>query len=776
VKLDGGVSVRADGMLVSAEAGGPIATLNKLALPETTTAGAAPANPFAKVTDKALLEKISTKLAETHKGLAGKAPDDATTLEWRQGRGAALSLMGEASMRAYAMGDKALGDKLAGKLLTAVKAEPWRASRDFTMESVLSRPEMKSAPGIKATQEALYPSKPPYDKWLADGKIQILMTLDNDGSLIADNVDFYKSIGFKSKKQTDGSYVLSRKGTGGKPDVEVTIPALPKDGKEPALFNEMDNPKYDVVAYGGHAGHGQRIEAAVEKGVKGTGQDKAIVLLQCWGHGNVESLERAYPDAQLLSTTEMTSDDYDWLLLENMIDGFQAKKGWEDLRKKTERDLTRDFKDDTGLNIESHYFYPTTRSVHVAKMDRDGDGVNDQNDHIFNVIYPKRIDAAGGYDPVVQSVPKYALDGTSLNQAINQVSLVVRYDHLLSPADEAKLVWNADKWKPGGFFEPAANDLRAFQFKKNTAGEVEVAVSTRFAHTGKQELSRMLAYESGLWMADEAGIAGADKTAFAIGMTQRVIDAQGSWASNGALLDEPWAEEELFSKRYGLSGFTFAALSKELGDSHDDYTPASYAKVKAIASRIPNAAGLASRAPTKVGDEIPVTQDIKFLATSGWTSVSKDAVASALRKLGVAGDVAAFQPQYLNQNQPTNVVITVTEGGKNKLVSLGIDSEGTVRSAARLGINLDRRTDEAMQRTLGEWFTNVPDASAAYTRERAAGKSVGDSMAAAIQAAVGKAPAGTDLSLWGIDRMVQEGVLATADQAKIREAAHRLFP
>ncbi len=781
--LGHGVSAADDGSLAPAGGGDPLEALNKLALEATGDA-----NAFEKVTDKALLSKIGDKLAAAHGGLLGPAPDDATVLAWRQSRAAGLNLLEQAAVRAKALGDDALSKRLTEKLAGSIRAEPWRQVRDFAYESLVSRAEAKSLPAVKEAREALYPSKPPYDKWLADGKISIHMALDNDGSLIEDNVEFYKTIGFKAAKQPDGGYVLSKRGTGGKPAVEITIPALPKDGKEPALFDEMDNPKYDVIAYGGHAGHGQRIEHALEKGVKGTGEDKAILLMQCWGHGNVESLERQFPDAQMLSTTEMTSDDYDWDLMTRLIDGFQNKAGWEDMQKKTVSDLKSNFAEDITkgeLNAEGHYFFPTTRSVLVQKVDRDGDGVADGGDHIFNVIYPKRVDAAGGYDAVVQPVPKYALDGTNLNQALNQVSLVVRYDHLLPADQERKLVWNADKWKTGGFFTPADGDTRAFQFAKNAAGDVEVKLSTRFAHTGKQELSRMMGYESGLWLADQAGIGGADKAALAVGMTQRVIAAQGGWVGgSGELLDEPWAEEELFAKRYGLQGFTFGQLDRLLGDSHDDFKPEHFAKIRDVVRGLPGAAALADRAPTSVGAAIPIPSEIKFLSSSGWTSVSQDAVQSAMRKLGVEGDVKSFSPNYLNQNQATNVTALVNKDGKTTVVSLGVDSEGVVRAAARLDMNHARKLDVTAAAVI-TGFPALPDGALGpgkadpqgfYDRERAAGKTPSQALIALVDALKDKVPAGSSApSQWSFDYLERMGLISSTEVGQIRAAVHRTF-
>ncbi|MFC1707210.1 hypothetical protein ACFL59_10430, partial [Planctomycetota bacterium] len=408
-----------DGTLVPTRAGAssPLDVLTELAL--TPTEGSGPFSSIANA-DREILSAVAKKLGETHAGLTGEAPDEATHLAWRQGRAATLNLMEAAAARAFELGDKKLARKILRRLTTAIKQEPWRQVRDFACESLVSRAEAKELPEVKAAREAVYPSRPPYDKWLENGRIDIRMYVDDSGSLIKDNVDFYKEIGFSHQENPDGSHTLTRPEDDWGAEVQITIP--PKQG-EPALFEKMDDPNVDVITYAGHAGYGHRVDHAISEGVGGAGEDKLVILLQCWGEGNVESLERAYPEAQMLSTTAMTDDNLDFTLMDHLIEGFREKKTWKQMERSAESTLKRWYGNDSDYsytNMDSHYFYPTTRSTLVNKYDRDGDGKNDANDHIFNVIYPKRSDAAGGYDPVVQPVPKYALDGTALTGSLSE--------------------------------------------------------------------------------------------------------------------------------------------------------------------------------------------------------------------------------------------------------------------------------------------------------------------------------------------------------------------
>jgi len=761
----------------AASAEGPLGVLNAMALRAPDAAA-----PFDAVTDKALLSKIAGKLAETHAGLAGQAPDDATTLAWRQSRGAALHLLEQAAIRAFALGDKRLGKEIVDKLAAAIQAEPWRQTRDFAFESLVSRAEAKALPSVEAAREAIYPSAPPYEKWLADGKIDMRIYVDDDGSLISDQVDFFKSQGFKHTSNADGSHTLKLAKKGDKPAIEITIPKKPSSDR-PALFEKMDDASVDVIGYLGHAGYGHRVDHALASGVGGTGKDKLVFLMQCWGEGNVESLERAYPDAQMLSTTAPTTDNHDWVMLSHMIGGMRDKAGWEDIRKGAVKDLKAEFKDDgehTAEHWEGHYFFPTTRSTLVKHYDRDGDGVKDGQDHIFNVVYPKRIDAAGGLDPVVQPIPTYALDGMALNKSLNDLSLALRWNHLLPAAEEKKVVWNPDKWRSGGFFEPKDGDLRAFQLTKGADGTVAVALSTRFAHTQQEELSKMLAYEAGLWLGKEAGRDATGQAALGIGLLERVTHQQGAWyASESGMLDEAWAEEALFMKRYGLEGFTFGEMERLAGDP-EVYKPEHFKKIADRVKTLPGIAKLADRAPTRVGEELTSRTEITFTPGS---YLDEGMLKNALKGLGVTGayKIQSYAPSSLVQNQPTNIVAVVEKAGKTFQVSLGVDSTGVVKSAARLDLDFAKKAEHTAARILVSLAESggfpKSEAIGVYEAHRKAGKSFGDALSTTLADLRPRLPPGTAApDLGELYQLESRGLLSNAEEEKIGRTAARLYP
>ncbi|HVY62266.1 MAG TPA: hypothetical protein VHF22_11470, partial [Planctomycetota bacterium] len=226
-------------------------------------------------------------------------------------------------------------------------------------------------------------------------------------------------------------------------------------------------------------------------------------------------------------------------------------------------------------------------------------------------------------------------------------------------------------------------------------------------------------------------------------------------------------------------------LTKKIGEP-EDYKPEHFQKVVDAVRGLPNAGALADRAPTQVGTPIAVNADIRFLSESGWTSVDKAKVQSALQKLGVAGTVQSFSPEWLNQNQATNITALVSSNGKTQVVSLGVDSEGVVRTAAKLDLDMARKLDDAAHRLLdgmtgdfadGALNPGKADPGAIYDAQRKAGKSFAQALSATFDAMVGKVKAGSsEPSTWDLQSLNQMGLFSNEDLAAINAAVHRAFP
>lgn len=743
---------------------------------------ASDANAFAAVSDKAVLRGVSQRLAGAHQLWSRDTSSETERLELRQGRAATLMLLEDAALRAGELGDTTLRNDLARLLSTAMGREPFRAVRDFACNAYDRMVQDKKLPADKAATEAIFPAKPPYDKWLKDRTVNIHFIVDNDGSKLEDAVGIFESWGLRKKENADGSFVFTQPKYGARPAIEITIPK-PADkakGEKPELFAKMNDPKVDLICYFGHAGYGHRVDHALAKGVGGTGDGKLVLLAQCWGEGNVESLERAYPDAQVLSTTEMSSDALDYSMFGRLIEGFEKQEDWKTIEAGIKQRLKQHWGSDEDMkkeyHFDEHYFTPVTRTVLQKHYDRDGDGVGDAQDKIFNVVYPKRLDPAGGYDPVVQATPDYALDGQALSKAINGLSLTLRYAKMLTPDQEARVAWRPDAVAPGGFFKPAVDDLRAFRFVADPATHnVQVQLSTRFSHTGEQDLSRMLAYEAGLWYGEQAGLDDTGRVTLGLSMLERAVHQQGDWYWSSSLLEEPWADESFLLQRYGLDQASFAAITGASGNP-DDFVPEHFKKIGDVVKQR-NLGHAASAAPRRVGVDVAVPDGIRLPASG----IDQSVLQSAVERLGLRGSVESFSPSWLSDGQPNNLACVLRNAdGSTQVLGLGVDSEGMLRSAATLTIKLDSMKEQGATVHLGELASasSVPlaDLQAVYDQARKDGKAIADALADVYRMLRPRVTPGTDVPQMSALTKLQEYGLADPSEWKAATSVHeRLF-
>jgi hypothetical protein len=651
--------------------------------------------PLAAVTDVATLKNVAYSASKLFDAALKTPKNDVEALEFRAGRASALALIEAAARQAGKLGDTATRDQLTLGLMFSIQKEPYKPLKAFAYESSLVRAEKGELTATKTAETALYPQKPPYEKWMKDGVIKIQHYTDNNGSPTQTSVDFYKDRGFKITNNPDGSFLATRAAKDGKPRMEVTIPTPPTHETPPSLFEKMGDDSVDMIIYAGHAGYGKRVDDALAKGVSGTGDGKLIMLMQCYGEGSIESLNRSFPDAQLISTREATDDNFDFTLMEHLFDGIDKKSDFKTIEKGVNKEfsewvaaLTPD-PDPNGLQadgiqfykdhpVETHYFYPHRRDVIVKKMDRDRDGVNDKDDSTFNIVYPKRMDAAFGYDPLDAGTPLDALDGTALNKATGQLNLFARYavlpDQLLGNTP-----WNPEVFQPAGFFEGDSTNLNAFKFETDAAnGKIKVSLNSNFAHAPAETLGRMLAIEGGAFVAKSANLDPAKSATLQLSMLERVVHQEGSTYNRGGLQD-PAMQSKLLQARYQLP----ISVADVTGTTQnpDDFTAATFdllaAKVAAG-----NLANLGA-SPKRATEALTVPNNVVLTG-----SIDKAAALVVAQRFGVAGtiDEANFGWSKYPSASGSLEIQMLDANGKKFLFTVGLDGDSVVRAASKISL------------------------------------------------------------------------------------------
>ena len=314
-------------------------------------------------------------------------------------------------------------------------------------------------------------------------------------------------------------------------------------------------------------------------------------------------------------------------------------------------------------------------------MDRDRDGVTDKGDSLFNVVYPKRVDASGGYDPLDPGAPLDGLDGTALNVAANQLNLFARCA-VLPQGLLGNTPWNPEVFQSAGFFEPASSsDLKAFKFEVDQAnGKIKVAVNSNFAHAPKEALGRMLAVEAGQFLGQQAGLDATTTSALSLAFLERIVHQEGGGSSlSSSPVESAETQERLFSTRYGLD-LTLKGL-QDVSGKPDDFVAATFDTIKAKVASTPELQALAQAAPKRATEALTVPDNLQVS-----DSLDQAAQQRLVERLGVAGTVDASANQWgLWTSAGSRFAITMKDAqDKTFYVSIGLDSEGLVRAASRI--------------------------------------------------------------------------------------------
>lgn len=664
---------------------GPSSLTEQLEAMRAALVGSMRGQPLGNVNEPAMLRAIALSSADVFQACLRIPKNDTDATQLRLGRAVAVNFMEAAARRAGGLGLAEERDALTLALMQAIEKEPYRPLRDFAYERTLTLSEAGELTQTATAREVLYPDKPPYARWLQDGKIKFVWYCDDDGSPRGNSLRFLEELGFKETRNPDGSSTLLLPAKGEQPAVEVLLAPPPGD-KQPAIFEHMNTGDVDVILYTGHAGYGRRVDHALASGVGGSGDGKLVLLMQCYGEGNIEQLRRAFPDAGIFSTRDSTQDWNDFIVLDAMINGFRDQKGWAAIKEKAGGELA-----ESGIDVDAQYFFPSDRAVLLGKTDRDLDGVQDDNDYFFNLVLPKRVDASGGYDPLDPGAPADSLDGSGLTQATTALNLVVRYASF-PPNLVRTVLWNPEFLEPDGFFEPSPGDLRAFQFEADPAADkVRVKISTAFAHAPKRALGRMLSYELGLWTGEKSGLAPAQREALALSLLERTIHQSGPDApvDPGAVdapssemdeADDPAAnelyQERFFRQRYHLP-LTFAEIFQATGEPHD-FLPSHYEALAKLVEETPAAVTAATTPPVRATDGLPIPDGLRLEGTIGG-----EALAQFLARLGVQGTTPAYLSHRHGTAARTYLPITGPDGRKFEL-ALATDTDGVVRAASVL--------------------------------------------------------------------------------------------
>lgn len=777
--------IAADGMIRPAAGPDPtpeaaIETLASLAQDNKTEAIA-----LRSVTEPSLLWRVVDQLSATHARYLAAPANDTQALQFRDGRASILSITEAAAVRAGELNDNGLRDGILSRLANLIQREPFRPLQNFLCTSLTQLAQAGKLPMLVGLREVAFPTEPATKKLPKGATISFIHYCDDSGTKLVDLVAFLKSLRLKCEELPNGDYRFTAPGRPGVRPVEHLV-KKPQPDQKPSTFEKANEPALQGFVGWGHSHFNRGAEHAVAHGATGTGDGKIFILYSCWSERDIEVIKRTYPGAQVIGATEMTSDDLDQIQFKVIHEGLRRdwdlptidEKTIEALKKAVDRG---EMEPDSSFHFETHYVYPHQIAATGEHLNWDSDSQPDTADHIFNVVYPTRVDSAGGYDPMVQAVPDRALSGEALAASVRDLSLAMNYNRFLGQAPTVP--WGQEVAEAKGVFRAADGDLRAFRFSEDpVTHKLGVELSTGFAHTSKEDLARMLAYEAGLYLGAKAGLDAAGQVALGLALLDRTMGQQGGhneWYASTGMLDEPWAEETLLFQRYGLAGISLAEVRTALGiQGDDDGNDRNFQSLLARVRTSPELAQAAQAQPRRVGTELAIPVEVRLPPSE----LDESAFQSALARLNIQGAAESYSPKRLARGQPNNVVLSVRDpAGKTLQIGMGLDSEGVVRSLARLDLRLDRLKEQTVDDYLASFAeqTRLSRDAILAERKRASdgGKSLDQALAAALLWARPQIPVGTEVpGPAKIEELVDNGYSGAAEWKEATGVVGRAFP
>jgi hypothetical protein len=251
----------------------------------------------------------------------------------------------------------------------------------------------KEVDGMKAQ---IAPTTLPYDKWFADGKreLNISYAAGHGENFYEGMTEFLQERGYS--KITEGGHrdprhlQMKKTVNGEEYTVNIDLRHFSKDS-----FKDIDNPKYDMIVYGGHSNLGGNTRKSLDNAPEATGKDKLVFLGLCSGKDNLDGVRKAFPEAQLVTTfnssyfytkptdgggKQFTTGE-DAKALTEMIEGALRQDDWQtigdNIRK---RAVGRRHHKELG-----NYLTPIDTQFNARFLDGDGDGSADLIDRHFNI-------------------------------------------------------------------------------------------------------------------------------------------------------------------------------------------------------------------------------------------------------------------------------------------------------------------------------------------------------------------------------------------------------
>ncbi|MEW6431722.1 MAG: hypothetical protein AB1730_09445 [Myxococcota bacterium] len=356
----------------------------------------------------------------------------------------------------------------------------------------------------------LAPSKPPYDKWFANGNktVNLAWTV-GQGEFWKGFTNYLKQNGFKPVGPENQYGVSTYEATINKPGVgETTFRISVREGGTNILA-PMNDPNVHVVGYDGHSNWGRNMSSSVRNGPEAPngGDGKLLFYNLCVGKGVLDRVKEKYGNTQVVTTYaasnfytdssgQMTRGEGVQALMA-LINGIAGRSDWQAIHQSMNRAA------DIGWGRTwDNYLTPISTLTREKVLDRDNDGQADYLDKHFNYsTFKVPEDTAREFQPVKQSRDASVLDGTKVLVSANMINTLSEFSGILDRVNpDSKVI-------AGGWYEPKmgeAKDVVRFAEQKGRDGKTEYVMTfnARYSHMSEEAMRATTAYEFTRYMQD----------------------------------------------------------------------------------------------------------------------------------------------------------------------------------------------------------------------------------------------------------------------------------
>ncbi|MEW5849527.1 MAG: hypothetical protein AB2A00_11985 [Myxococcota bacterium] len=393
---------------------------------------------------------------------------------------------------------KGIRDQAIASYLKHAKEEPLadlRASMWRNLDRIKGSLSAEQAKALDELKSSVVPGAPPYEKWFAENgarQVNVVHYAHDDCWKYGDPIRDYQNKGYKlvstHADENPQRWVLEKanpQAPGGEVKMKIEV-FKTHDG----LFQEMDNPKTNMILYTGHSNLGGNVSEELRLGGEEKGE-KLVLMAMCRGKQNIPEFANKYPNTHFITTDNPSYFSSVGVIATGMTEGALKLQNYDAMANSTGRIW------DTGGN--QNYFYPQeARRYELYDRDRDGvvDGKGTSMDRLFDVGLKFPAGTKVDLKPHANADHPNDLDGSKVLHAVQFLNTLATY-HVDHGHNTSKFgAADMDAFLGGGWFEGPENE--AVRLKKEVVdGKTmyRVSVNKAYADQSQFALGTLVQYE-----------------------------------------------------------------------------------------------------------------------------------------------------------------------------------------------------------------------------------------------------------------------------------------